>query len=74
MGRTRACGRPKKNPLPDESGFRLASLGLTYAQSHRWQTMAELAECEIDAIAAEATESSHADRRQELWLFRGALR
>lgn len=46
-------GGDRKSELRNER-VKLSDLGITSPQSHRWQTMAELAECEIDAIAAEA--------------------
>lgn len=49
-------GRGNKTPSHDESAFpTLADMGLTYSQSHRWQTIAELSEPEIVDYVERAT-------------------
>lgn len=50
-------GRPSENRSHGETGLRLSDLGLTKTQSHRWQTIAELSENEIEAFSAEASKA-----------------
>lgn len=50
-------GRPKENHLHDERGLSLADIGITHAQSHRWQTMAAVPEDEFCKIVSKVLDS-----------------